>query len=76
MAACTHLIVNLTQAGFIPGRSIFDHTMLAKLMIEYAEPTEENDAIALLDQEKVYDKVAHDYLWEPPTKVWHTRKNH
>ncbi|THG95430.1 hypothetical protein EW026_g6221 [Hermanssonia centrifuga] len=57
-------IVHRDQAGFMPGRSIFDQTRLAKIMTEYAEVTEENGAIVALDQEKAYDKIAHDYLWE------------
>jgi hypothetical protein len=33
-------------------------------MIEYADITEENGALIALDQEKVYDKIKHDYLLE------------
>jgi exonuclease III/ribonuclease HI len=51
------------QAGFIPKRSIFDQVKLAKLTLRYAEATETNGAIVALDQEKAYDKIAHDYLW-------------
>lgn len=52
------------QAGSAPERSISDHVQLSKLMIKYAEATEENGAIVALDQEKAYDRMAHDYLWE------------
>ena len=57
-------IVHPDQAGFIPQRQITDHTQLCRVMIDYAEATEEDGAIVALDQEKAYDKVAHDYLWE------------
>jgi hypothetical protein len=56
-------IVHEDQAGFIRGRSIFNQVKLAKLIIPYAELTKQCGALVALDQEKAYDKVAHDYLW-------------
>jgi exonuclease III len=56
-------LIDGDQAGFIPKRSIFDQVKLAKLTLNYAEMTETNGAIVALDQEKAYDKIAHDYLW-------------
>ncbi len=56
-------LIHRSQAGFVPGRRIQDHTQLARLMIDWAEMNEENGAIVALDQEKAYDKIAHDYLW-------------
>src|ERR1700732_1366247 len=47
----------------MPGRSIFDQVKLARMMVHYAEATEENGLIIALDQEKAYDKISHDYLW-------------
>ena len=63
-----HQIIHVNQAGFIPGRNIFDQVKLAKLMIDYAETTEENGVIIALDQEKAYDKITHDYLWKTLNK--------
>ena len=57
-------IVHPDQAGFIPGRSIFDHIHLAKAILNYAEVSEENGSIVALDQEKAYDKIRHNYLWK------------
>ncbi|THH28603.1 hypothetical protein EUX98_g5574 [Antrodiella citrinella] len=51
------------QAGFIPGRNIKDQTKLTRMIMEYAEATEHNGMIVALDQEKAYDKIAHNYLW-------------
>ena len=59
-----HQLIHPNQAGFIPKRSIFDHIRLAKAIINYAEVMEENGTIVALDQEKAYDKIRHDYLWE------------
>ncbi len=56
-------IIHRAQAGFVPGRKIHDHTQLARMMMYWAEENEEDGAIVALDQEKAYDKIAHDYLW-------------
>jgi ribonuclease HI len=57
-------IVHRDQAGFIPGRSIFDHIRLTRVMTKFAEVAERNGAILVLDQEKAYDKIMHQYLWK------------
>jgi ribonuclease HI/exonuclease III len=57
-------MIHPDQAGFVPGRLIFDHVRLSKAMISYAEAYEENGVIVALDQEKAYDRVRHDYLWK------------
>lgn len=57
-------LVHKDQAGFIPNRSIYDHIRLAKAIISYAEITEKDGAIIVLDQEKAYDKIRHHYLWK------------
>jgi len=50
-------LIHPDQAGFIPNQLIFDHIHLAKVILNYAEVTEEDGAILALDQEKVYDKI-------------------
>ena len=57
-------MIHRDQAGFIPGRSIFDHIRLTRVMIKFAEISEKNGAIIALDQEKAYDKLTHEYLWK------------
>lgn len=42
LAQVAGLMIHPDQAGFMPGRSITDQVMLAKMMIHYAEATEEN----------------------------------
>jgi ribonuclease HI/exonuclease III len=63
LAPVASSLINENQAGFLPGRSISDQVRTAKLLIEYAERSETNGAIVALDQEKAYDKIAHNYLW-------------
>jgi hypothetical protein len=48
----------------VTGRSIFDQIKQTKLLIDYAELIEEDRLIIVLDQEKAYDKITHDYLWQ------------
>ena len=57
-------VIHKDQAGFIPGRSIFDHIRLTRIMTNFAEISERNGAIVALDQEKAYDKITHPYLWK------------
>ena len=57
-------MIHRDQAGFIPGRSIFDHIRLSRLMTKFAEISEKNGAVVALDQEKAYDKITHQYLWK------------
>ncbi|OJT14554.1 Transposon TX1 uncharacterized 149 kDa protein [Trametes pubescens] len=69
LAATAPDIVHPAQAGFVPGRRLHNHTQLARLMMSWAEVADENGAIVALDQEKAYDKIAHDYLWAVLSKL-------
>ncbi|CDO71547.1 hypothetical protein BN946_scf184911.g17 [Trametes cinnabarina] len=68
LAAVAPDIVHPSQAGFVPGRRLRNQTQLARMMIHWAEAKEINGTIVALDQEKAYDRIAHDYLW----RVLHT----
>lgn len=57
-------LINKSQAGFMKGRNIADHTDLTHYMMSRCEMAEENGAIVFLDQEKAYNKILHPYLWE------------
>ncbi len=63
LAVVAPTMIHEDQAGFVPGRRIFDHTRLAQVMIDYAELCEDEGALVALDQEKAYDKINHTYLW-------------
>ena len=56
--------INEDQAGFVPGRSIYDQTKMTNMAIEYCEMIDKNGCIVALDQEKAYDKIDHEYLWQ------------
>jgi hypothetical protein len=57
-------LIHPNQAGFVPGRHIYDQIWLTKRVIELVEATESDSLIVALDQEKAYDKIEHDYLWK------------
>ncbi len=63
LAEVAPVIIHKAQAGFVPGRKIHNHTQLARMMMHWTEINEQDGAIVALDQEKAYDKIAHDYLW-------------
>ena len=56
-------IINESQAGFIPGRGLYDHTRTTHTVIEYCDLMGKDGCIISLDQEKAYDKIDHQYLW-------------
>ncbi len=64
MAAVADSLIHRDQTGFVPGRQIFEHIRLAQNIIDYAEAEEVNGVIVALDQEKAYDRVNHEYLWQ------------
>ena len=57
-------MIHEDQAGFVPKRSLYDHTKTTNLAIEYCEMMDRNGCIIALDQEKAYDKIDHEYLWK------------
>jgi hypothetical protein len=63
LAKVAHHPIHPNQAGFMPGRSIFDQVKLARMMVNFAEITKKDGLIVALDQEKAYDKILHNYLW-------------
>lgn len=64
LAHVAHDLIHPNQQGFIPGRSLYDATQLSRMMIDYCKIYKENGLIVALDQEKAYDLIAHDYLWQ------------
>lgn len=62
-------LIHPDQAGFMPGRHIEDQTDLIHMMINKCELNDDNGALVFLDQEKAYDRIRHDYLWEVLTKA-------
>lgn len=51
------------QVGFMPQRTYFDHVKHVQALIDHARLHNRKLFIALLDQEKAYDRVDHTFLW-------------
>jgi hypothetical protein len=67
LAKAAPKLIHQNQAGIMKERSIFDHIKTIQAVTEYAEVIDDNEwngLIIALDQEKVYNKIRHDYLWE------------
>lgn len=52
------------QAGFLPGRSYFDHVKEIQGLLDLAKERQDRLYVVLLDQEKAYDRVDHVFLWK------------
>ena len=58
-----HKVIYPNQASFILNRNIHDYTRLIRSMIYYCELHKKNGYILFFDQEKTYNKIVHNYLW-------------
>ena len=56
-------LIHKMQTAFIKGCS-FDQIDLTRCLIDLCNIKKQNGAIILLDQEKDYNKIYHDYLWK------------
>ena len=55
-------LIDPDQSGFLKGRNIGSNVRLIMDVIEYTECNETPGAILLLDIEKAFDSVNHDFL--------------
>ena len=62
-------LIHPNQVGFIRGHSIFDQIEQTAMTINYVRLKGVNGAIVALNQEKVYDKLTHPYLWKVLEKL-------
>jgi len=58
------VVIGDHQSAYLDGRRIDDNILLSQLAIEHAKVFGEPVSLALLDQEKAFDRVSHDYLWK------------
>ena len=57
-------IINSEQSAFLPGRQIIDNIMLAQMIQDYCTRCNIPGILALLDQEKAYDRVEHLFMYK------------
>jgi hypothetical protein len=61
-SAFTH-VVRPNQTGFVPGRSILDNIFLAQEALGWAEESEQDLVLILLDFEKAFDRIEWGFLF-------------
>jgi len=69
-------LINITQAGYVPGRQVTDNIRLLEEIIERANEIKEKAYLVTLDAQKAFDSVDHNYLFKileiygfPPTYI-------
>ena len=61
---CLNEIINEDQTGFMKGRNIGSNIRTIINLIEYCDSNDIPGSIVLLDIEKAFDSVEHDYLFK------------
>jgi mannosylglycoprotein endo-beta-mannosidase len=67
-AALTHIIWP-NQTGFVEGRSIIDNTFMAQEALEWAEESEQDLVLFLLDFKKAFDRIEWGFLFSALAKL-------
>ena len=64
LKSCLNEIIHEDQTGFMKGRNIGSNIRTITDLIEYCDSNDIPGSIVLLDIEKAFDSVEHDYLYE------------
>jgi len=62
-------IIRLGQTGFVKGRSILDNTFLAQEAQDWAEESNQDLVLLLLDFKKAFDRIEWSFLFEAMAKL-------
>ena len=62
-------IISHQQKGFVPHQLITSQTRLTKLIQAYLDETNEEGLIIMLDMEKAFDSVSHEFLLESMSRL-------
>jgi hypothetical protein len=62
-------VIRLNQTGFIEGRNILDNTFLAQEAQVWAEESNQDLILLLLDFEKAFDRIEWSFLFEALARI-------
>jgi hypothetical protein len=62
-------MIRPSQTGFVEGRCILDNTFLAQEAQDWAEESNQDLVLLLLDFEKAFDRIKWNFLFEALTKL-------
>jgi hypothetical protein len=62
-------VIRPSQTGFVEGRSVLDNTFLAQEAQDWAEESNQDLVLVLLDFEKVFDMIEWSFLFEALEKL-------
>ncbi len=62
-------VIRLGQIGFVEGRNILDNTFLAQEAQDWAEESNQDLVLLLLDFEKAFDRIEWSFLFEALAKL-------
>jgi len=62
-------VIRPSQTGFVEGRSILDNTFLAQEAQDWAEESNQDLVLLLLDFEKAFDRIEWSFLFEALAKL-------
>ena len=64
LKTCLHSLIHSDQTGFLKGEYIGNNIRLILDVIDYTDTSDIPGAILLLDIEKAFDSVRHDFLFQ------------
>jgi hypothetical protein len=62
-------VIRLNQTGFVEGRSILDNTFLVQETQEWAEESNQDLVLLLLDFKKAFDRIEWSFFFEVLTRI-------
>ncbi|KAI3355603.1 hypothetical protein L3Q82_018440 [Scortum barcoo] len=63
-------VIHIDQTYCVPGRLISDNVTLIRDVLEVSSSLAVDTGLISIDQEKAFDRVEHQYLWQTFSRLW------